>query len=91
MIIDNRVLTSLGLARCGLCPEGISEICDAIRMNTVLTSLDLSFNTFNGQSITSLGKMFIISSGHGYTVDTGSGFCVSGNWSEIKNSGVQFL
>ena len=74
MIQDNRVLTSLGLAWLRLGTEGISKVCDAIRMNTVLTSLDLSFNTFDDQSITSLGKMFITSSGHGYTVDTGNGF-----------------
>ena len=73
MIRDNKVLTKLELKLCGLGPEGISEICDAIRMNTVLTSLDLSANTFNSQSITSLGKMFITSSGHGYMV------CLSDN------------
>ena len=91
MIQDNRVLTSLGLAVCGLCPKDIREVCSAIRINTALMSLDLSKIMFRGQSITSLGKMFITCSGHGYTVDTGSGFCVSGNWSEIKNFGVQFL
>ena len=56
MIQDNKVLTSLALGSCGLSPEGISEICDVIRINTVLRSLNLSGNTFEGQSITSLGK-----------------------------------
>ena len=73
MIQDNRVLTSLELVECGLGPKEINEVCDAIIQNPVLTSLDLSKNTFDDQSITSLGKMFITSSGHGYTVDTGSG------------------
>ena len=66
MIQDNRVLTSLGLVRCGLGPKDISAVLDARKKNTVLTSLDLSGNTFKGQSITSPGKMFITSSGHGY-------------------------
>ena len=74
MIQDNRVLTKLALQSCDIGEEGISKVCDAIRMNTVLRSLNLSQNTFNGQSITSLGKMFITSSCHGYTVDTIHGF-----------------
>ena len=68
MIQDNKVLTSLDLQYCELGPEDISCICDAVRMNTVLASLNLSQNTFNGQSIASLGKMFITSSCHGYMV-----------------------
>ena len=74
MIQDNKFLTSLVLVSCGLGPEDISEVCDAIRMNTVLTSIDLLGNTFEGQSIISLHEMFITSSDHGHNVDPGSGF-----------------
>ena len=69
MLQHNKVLTTLALGLCGLGPEGINEVCDAIRMNTVLTSIDLSYNKFKGHSIATLGKMFLTSSGHGYTVD----------------------
>ena len=65
MIRQNNVLTSFELDACRLSPEGISEVCDAIRMNSVLTSLNLSYNTFEGQSLNSLGKNFITSRGYG--------------------------
>ena len=65
MIQENKVLTSLELDACRLSPESISEVCDAIRMNSVLTSLNLSYSTFEGQSINSLGKNFITSGGYG--------------------------
>ena len=53
MIRENKVLTSLDLGGCQLSPEGTSDICSAIRMNTVLRSLSLSWNKL---SVTSLGK-----------------------------------
>ena len=68
MIRQTKALTKLKLVRCGLGPEGISAVLDAVIKNTVVTSLDLSGNNVKGQSITSLGKMFIISSGHGHNV-----------------------
>ena len=69
MLRQSKVLTKLKLKSCGLGPEGICEVCDAIRMNTMLTSIDLSENKFEGQSIISLGKMFITCSFHGYNVN----------------------
>ena len=56
MLRENKVLKSLGLLSCGLGPHGVSEVCNAVGMNTTLTSLDLSGNTFDDQSIASLGK-----------------------------------
>ena len=60
MLRENKVLTSLGLRDCGLGPHGVSEVFRADGMNTTLTSLDLSENTFDDQSIASLGKQLII-------------------------------
>ena len=56
MLRENKVLTSLRLVSCRLGPEGVSEVCNAVGMNTTLTSLDLSENKFDDQSIASLGK-----------------------------------
>ena len=56
MLRENKVLTSLGLRDCGLDPHGVSEVCNAVGMNTTLTSLDLSENKFDDQSIACLGK-----------------------------------
>ena len=58
MLRENKVLTSLRLWRCGLGPHGVSEVCNAVGMNTTLTSLDLSENKFDDQSIASLGKLY---------------------------------
>ena len=52
MIKDNKVLKSLRLEKCDLSPK---DLCDVCGMNTTLTSLDLSENAFDEQSIASLG------------------------------------
>ena len=57
MLRGNKVLTSLQLQRCGIGPEGLSELCSALEVNTTLTELDLSGNTFDGHSLASLGKL----------------------------------
>ena len=51
MLRGNKVLTSLQLDQCGIGPEGLSELCSALEVNTTLTKLDLSFNTFDGHSL----------------------------------------
>ena len=56
MLRENKVLTILGLQFCELDPKGLCEVFSAVEMNTTLTSLDLSENTIDDQSITSLGK-----------------------------------
>ena len=56
MLRKNKVLTSLELKGCGLGPVGLRVVLSAIGMNTTLTSLDLSGNKFDNQSIASLGK-----------------------------------
>ena len=60
MLTENKVLTSLVLEGCGLGPEVLIEVCDVIRMNTTLTSLNLSENRFDEQSIPSLGMVVVI-------------------------------
>ena len=56
MLKENKVLTSLRLDSCGLGPGGLCVVLSAVGMNTTLTSLDLSENKFDDQSIASLGK-----------------------------------
>eukprot|EP00731_Ephydatia_muelleri_P002922 Em0001g2922a len=53
----NKVLTSLQLQGCGIEPEGLSELCSALEVNTTLTELDLSQNKFDDHSLASLEKM----------------------------------
>ena len=57
MLKGNKILTSLDLHDCGLGPVGLHEVCNALEVNTTLTSLDLSDSTFDDQSIASLGKL----------------------------------
>ena len=56
MLRGNKILTSLELCECGIGPEGLSELCSALEVNTTLTELNLSLNTFNDHSLASLGK-----------------------------------
>ena len=60
MLRGNKVLTSYQLWNCGLGREGLSELCSALEVNTTLTELVLSGNTFHGHSLASLGKLLII-------------------------------
>ena len=62
MLRGNKVLTSLKLQKCDIGPEGLSELCSALEMNTTLTELDLSLNMFHDHkySLASLGKLLII-------------------------------
>lgn len=53
MLKENIVLKSLQLYNCELDSEGLSRVC---RVNTTLTSLDLTENKFDDQSASSLGK-----------------------------------
>ena len=60
MLRGNKVLTSLKLQYCGIGPEGLSELCTALEVNTTLTELELSFNMFDGHSLVRLGKVLIL-------------------------------
>ena len=60
MLRENKVLTSLQLQDCGIGPEGLSELCSALEVNTTLTELHLSYNTFDDRSLASLCKLLII-------------------------------
>ena len=60
MLRENKVLTSLRLWGCELGPGDLCAVLSAVGMNTTLTSLDLSLNKFDDQSIASLGKLLII-------------------------------
>ena len=55
MLRGNKVLTSLQLMGCFIGPEGLSELCSALEVNTTLTKLDLSENTFDDHSLAILG------------------------------------
>lgn len=57
MLQMNKVLTSLKLRDCYIGPGDLRIVCTAVAKNTTLTSLDLSENGFDGQSITSLGRL----------------------------------
>ena len=59
MLEENGILTSLDLGCCGLGPVGLCEVCNALKVNTTLTSLDLSMNMFDDKSIASLGKLLM--------------------------------
>ena len=60
MLRGNKVRSSIQLEQCGIGPEGLSELCSALEVNTTLTKLYLSFNTFDDRSLASLGKLLII-------------------------------
>ena len=60
MLRANKVLTSLQLQYCVIGPEGLSELCSALEVNTTLTELDLAHNMFDDDSLASLGKLLII-------------------------------
>ena len=60
MLRGNKVLTSLHLGGCGIEPEGLSELCSALEVNTTLTELVVSGNTFDDHSLAILGKLLII-------------------------------
>ena len=60
MLREKKVLTSLNLGKCGIGPEGLSELCSALEVNTTLTELYLSYNMFDDHSLASLSKLLII-------------------------------
>ena len=55
MLRENKVLTSLGLDGCELSPDGLCKVFKAVGMNTKLTSLHVSRNKFDDQSV-AIGK-----------------------------------
>ena len=58
---ESKMLTSFGLRECGLGLEGLSEVCSSAEIGmSSLTSLDLSKNKFDKQSIASLGELLVI-------------------------------
>ena len=57
---ESKVLTKLRLRCCGLSPNGLCEICNAVGVNTTLTRFELTETKFDCQSIASLGKLIII-------------------------------
>ena len=73
MLRENKVLTSLGLGGCTNDPGVFCVLLSAVRKNTTLTSLNLSGNNFDDQSIASVGKLLIIHNNQ-YVV-SGNGTC----------------
>ena len=56
MLKENKVLTLLRLDSCELGSKDLCEVCEAVAVNTKLTSLDLSKNKFDDESVAHLGK-----------------------------------
>ena len=57
MLRGNKVLTSLNLGNCDIGPEGLSELCSALEVNTTLTELNLTCNKFDDHRLASLGRL----------------------------------
>ena len=60
MLRGNKVLASLQLHACCIAPAGLSQLCSALEVNTTLTELGLSENTFDDHSLASICKLLII-------------------------------
>ena len=70
MLTKNKVLTSLELVDCGLGPEGLCNVFNAVSINTTLTSLDISHGNFNDEDdvffnhhqhcVQSLGRLLML-------------------------------
>ena len=54
---ENKGLTELILHCCGIDAEGISQLVQALRVNTTMRVLDLSYNTIDSESAEHLGKL----------------------------------
>ena len=54
---ENTGLTELILEYCGIDAEGISQLAQALHVNTTLRVLDLSENTVDSESAEHLGKL----------------------------------
>ena len=56
MLKENNSLKELDLIRCGLQPEGLEHVIKGVQVNTKLEVLQLTNNTIDNQSASSLGK-----------------------------------
>ena len=56
MLKENNSLKKLYLWECGLQPEGLEQVIKGVQVNTKLEVLDLSYNTIDNKSASSLGK-----------------------------------
>lgn len=57
MLKTTKILKSLSLGYCELDTKGFCTVCKAIAMNNTLTSLNLSGNKFDDESVTSLCRL----------------------------------
>ena len=56
MLKENNTLKKLDLEGCRLQPEGLEEVIKGVQVNTMLETLDLSYNTIDNKSASCLGK-----------------------------------
>ena len=56
MLKENNSLKELHLYECGLQPEGLEQVIKGVQVNTKLEVLELSGNTIDNQSASSLSK-----------------------------------
>ena len=54
---ENTGLTELILGDCGIDPEGISQLAQALHVNTTLRVLELSYNIIDSECAEHLGKL----------------------------------
>ena len=72
-------LTELRLWGCHIDPEGISDLVQALHVNTTLRVLDLSYNTIDSKSAAHLGKLSGGVWGYGFTCNIRLCQCATSN------------
>ena len=63
MLKENNTLIELNLVKCKLQPEGLEEVIKGVQVNTMLKTLDLTFNNIDDKIASCLGKNDIIRCG----------------------------
>ena len=88
---ENKGLTELKLVGCGIDAEGIFHLAQALRVNTTLRVLDLSYNTINSESAEHLGKLSGGVWGYGLTCNIRQCQCATSNreMSVVQNLSVK--
>ena len=88
---ENTVLTELRLVDCDIDAEEISQLAQALHVNTTLRVLDLSHNTINSESAEHLGKLNGGVWGYGLTGNIRQCQCATSNreMSVVQNVSIK--
>ena len=88
---ENTVLTELRLVDCDIDAEEISQLAQALHVNTTLRVLDLSHNTINSESAEHLGKLSCGVWGYGLTCNIRLCQCATSNreMSVVQNVSIK--